>query len=111
MRFDFILQRFSRYVSAWFVPIKLSSSFVFNCFYFSAPILQPALVFKQLKMEGFLVFRWQDRYEEGLAQLQQWVKEGKLKYKETVTNGFENTFEAFVSMLQGNNIGKAVVKI
>lgn len=62
-------------------------------------------------MEGFLVFRWLDRYEEGLQQNLKWLNEGKLKYKETVTEGFENIFDAFVSMLQGGNLGKAVVKV
>lgn len=76
-----------------------------------APILQPSLIFKQLKMEGFLVFRWLDRYEEGLQQNFKWIKEGKLKYKETVTEGFDHMFDAFLSMLQGGNIGKAIVKI
>lgn len=62
-------------------------------------------------MEGFLVFRWLERYQEGLEQLHQWIKEDKLKYKETVTEGFDNMFDAFVSMLEGGNVGKAVVKI
>lgn len=62
-------------------------------------------------MEGFIVFRWLDRYEEGLQQNMKWIKEGKLRYKETVSSGFENLFEAFVSMLKGGNMGKSVVKI
>lgn len=62
-------------------------------------------------MEGFAVFRWIENYKDALRQLQRWVKEGKLKYRETVTEGFENLFDAFASMLQGGNVGKAVVKI
>lgn len=78
---------------------------------FLAPILQPSIVSKQLRMEGFVVFRWLDRYEEALEQNLKWIKEGKLKYKETVTEGFEHLFDAFVSMLQGGNVGKAIVKV
>jgi prostaglandin reductase 1 len=73
--------------------------------------VQPALVFKQLKMEGFIVHRWLDRWLEGIQQNKQWVKEGKLKYKETVTEGFDKMFDAFVDMLQGGNTGKAIVKV
>lgn len=62
-------------------------------------------------MEGFVVHRWADRWEEGIKQNLQWIKEGKLKYKETITEGFENAFNAFVGMLQGDNTGKAIVKI
>jgi prostaglandin reductase 1 len=34
----------------------------------------------------------------------------KLIYRETVTEGFENMVEAFIGMLRGENVGKAVVK-
>lgn len=76
-----------------------------------APIIQPAVVSKQLKIEGFVVYHYLDRYEEGIEQNLKWIREGKLKYKETVTEGFDNLFDAFVSMLQGGNVGKAVVKV
>ncbi|KAJ8922461.1 hypothetical protein NQ315_004408 [Exocentrus adspersus] len=68
------------------------------------------LVGKQLKMEGFIVTRWLDRWLEGIQQNHKWIQEGKLKTRETVTVGFENMFKAFVDMLQGKNFGKAVVK-
>ncbi|KAJ8673013.1 hypothetical protein QAD02_004274 [Eretmocerus hayati] len=75
-------------------------------------ILQPALVFKQLKIEGFLVNRWSDdRWFEGIQRNMSWIREGKLKYRETVTEGFENMFAAFVGMLRGDNTGKAIVKV
>ena len=73
--------------------------------------MQLALVPKQLKMEGFVVHRWMDRWFEGIEQNKNWIKQGKLKYRETVTEGFENMFKAFVDMLQGGNTGKAIVKV
>ncbi|XP_047004879.1 prostaglandin reductase 1-like [Schistocerca americana] len=76
-----------------------------------ATIIQPAAIFKQLRMEGFLYSRWHDRWDEGITQLTQWVREGKIKYRETVTEGFQNTPKAFAGMLQGDNLGKAVVKV
>ncbi|XP_049869300.1 prostaglandin reductase 1-like [Pectinophora gossypiella] len=76
-----------------------------------ASILQPALVFRQLKIEGFLVWRWGERWTEGVTQLITWIKEGKLKAREHITEGFDNIFDAFVGMLNGENTGKAVVKI
>lgn len=62
-------------------------------------------------MEGFIVSRWLDRWLEGIQPNIRWIKEGKLKYHETVTEGFENMFDAFVDMLQGKNFGKAIVKV
>ena len=74
-------------------------------------ILQPNFVAKQLRMEGFAFNRWRDRWREGIDQLHSWIREGKLKYHETVTEGFENMPRAFIEMLRGENWGKAVVHV
>ena len=37
--------------------------------------------------------------------------QGKMKYKESVTEGFENTVPAFIGLFKGQNVGKAIVKI
>ncbi|XP_028041291.1 prostaglandin reductase 1-like [Bombyx mandarina] len=76
-----------------------------------ATILQPAIVLKELKIEGFLVDRWIDRWEEGINANLRWLVDGKLKYEEKVYHGFDNMVDAFVGMLRGENTGKAVVKI
>ncbi|KAF5307608.1 hypothetical protein FQR65_LT06764 [Abscondita terminalis] len=76
-----------------------------------ATAIQGFVTLKQLTIEGFLVHRYIKRWYEGIEQNKKWIEEGKLKYKETVTEGFENTFEAFTDMLQGKNLGKAIVKV
>ena len=40
-----------------------------------APACEAAFVFKQLKMEGFLVGRWTPRWMEGLSQMTKWIQE------------------------------------
>lgn len=63
-------------------------------------------------MEGFNVYaRWSNRWIEGIEENLKWLKEGKIKYEETVTEGFENMPVAFIEMLQGKNTGKAIVKV
>ena len=79
----------------------------------------------QLKVEGFIVLRWIKEWPECFKQMSQWIAEvthfsvhsmlsfimqGKLKYEETVTVGFDNMFDAFLGLFTGANIGKAVVK-
>ncbi|KAK9886582.1 hypothetical protein WA026_017511 [Henosepilachna vigintioctopunctata] len=76
-----------------------------------APAVQRIVVGKQLKMEGFLFKQFLNDYQQGVMQLTQWLKEGKIKSKETITEGFENTFKAFTDMLKGKNYGKAVVHV
>src|SRR5579864_5561564 len=66
---------------------------------------------KQLKVEGFIVIRFQSRWGEGITQMAQWLREGKLKHREDVVEGFQNTAKAFIGMLQGENTGKMLVKV
>lgn len=86
-------------------------TYLHNCISFIAPVVQPAMVAFQLRMEGFVYSRFYDKWLDGIFQMKKWIKEGKIKYRETITYGFENMVEAFVDMLQGGNYGKAVVKV
>jgi len=65
----------------------------------------------QAKMEGFLVFAYENRYDEGITRMATWIKEGKLKYKEDVVVGLKNAPKAFIGMLNGENFGKTLIKI
>jgi hypothetical protein len=66
---------------------------------------------KQAVVEGFLVFRWADRYEEGRARLARWVRDGSIKYREDIVEGFENAVTAFIGMLNSANFGKLLIKV
>lgn len=74
------------------------------------PRLQPMLLTRSALMKGFIVSDYQSRFSEGIQQLSQWVKEGKLKYKETIVEGFDKLPEALLGLFSGNNIGKMIVK-
>lgn len=78
---------------------------------FKVPAFESWLAFKQLKMEGFLVGRFADRYTEGIENLYKLVESGKLQYQETITDGFEQMPQALISLLRGGNTGKAIVKV
>ena len=69
------------------------------------------LIVKRARVEGFLVFDYADRYKEGLTQMAQWLREGKLRYREQIQEGIENTPRAFIGMLGGENTGKMLVKV
>lgn len=70
-----------------------------------------SFIVKQLKMEGFMVYRWYDRWNEGISYMANLIQEEKLKIKETVVDGFEKMPEAFIGLFNGSNTGKMVVKI
>ena len=65
----------------------------------------------QAKMEGFLVFNYENRYEQGRNRLARWIKQGKIIYKESITDGLENAPSTFIGMLKGNNFGKTLIKV
>ncbi|KRT82616.1 hypothetical protein AMK59_3215 [Oryctes borbonicus] len=68
------------------------------------------VVLKELELKGFVVSTWFDRWSEAIKCNRKWLKEGKLQYQETVTEGFENMVNAFTGLLKGENTGKAIVK-
>ena len=69
------------------------------------------LIVKRARVEGFLVFEFADRFDEGFRQMAEWLKTGQIKYRETIVEGFENAPMAFIGMLKGANIGKQLVKV
>ena len=75
------------------------------------PAPQKFFVFQQLKMEGFIVSKWSNRWIEGIQEVAKMIQSGNVKYHETITLGFEKMPQAFIEMLRGKNSGKAVVKV
>ncbi len=69
------------------------------------------LLSKQSRAEGFIISQFMNRFPEGVAQIAQWIKEGKLKHREQIVEGFENAPRALIGVLQGDNTGKMLVKL
>jgi NADPH:quinone reductase len=76
------------------------------------PTFHPGLlVVFRARMEGFLVIDYAHRYDEAAARLARWVANGEIRWREDVTKGLENAPRAFIGMLNGENQGKALVKV
>lgn len=75
----------------------------------------PRILVKLIKtrsmMKGFVLGDYADRLPEGAKMLGQWLSEGKLKYEETILEGFDRLPEAFLELFKGTNIGKMLVKV
>lgn len=69
------------------------------------------LIVKRARVEGFLVFDFEERFPEALRQMATWVQAGEVNYREDVVEGLENAPSALIGMLQGENIGKRLVKV
>ena len=59
----------------------------------------------------FVVTEWLNQFEKTTAILLEHIKSGDLKYKETITQGFENAPQALRDVLSGKNFGKQIIKI
>ena len=62
-------------------------------------------------LQGFIVSNYSALFEVALTRLTQWLNEGKLKYTETVLEGFDKLPEAFLGLFSGKQQGKMLVKI
>lgn len=75
------------------------------------PRLWGLLLVRQARAEGFIVSRWNHRFREGQEQMAEWIKEGKIRYREDIVDGIESTPGALIRMLKGENRGKQLVKV
>ncbi|MGJ4921648.1 NADP-dependent oxidoreductase [Bradyrhizobium sp. HKCCYLRH3061] len=66
---------------------------------------------KRLLIRGFIVSDFASRHGDFLRDMSAWVREGKVKYKEHVTEGLENAPAAFMGLLKGANFGKQLVRV
>jgi len=62
-------------------------------------------------MKGFTIGDYAADFSVGATDLGIWLQQGKLKYEETIVEGFENTPEAFLGLFKGTNLGKQLVKV
>ncbi|XP_072842310.2 prostaglandin reductase 2 isoform X1 [Pogona vitticeps] len=75
------------------------------------PAIEEIQKARNITRERFLVLNYTDKYAASTMQLCQWIREGKLKVKETVVEGLENIGAAFQSMMTGGNIGKQIILV
>ncbi|WP_395647963.1 NADP-dependent oxidoreductase [Terricaulis sp.] len=69
------------------------------------------IVGKRINMKGFIVIDLIDMREQFLSEMGGWVKDGKIKWEETVENGIANAPKAFLNLFTGANTGKMLVKL
>lgn len=69
------------------------------------------ILVKSATVRGFIVNEYSERFPEGIHQMAEWIKEGKIKYHENIIEGLENAPKAFLGLFKGENIGKQLVKV
>jgi hypothetical protein len=69
------------------------------------------VVTKRLRLQGYIISDHYEHFPAFLERAQEWVRDGRLRYRETVVDGIENAPRAFLGLLRGENIGKMLVKV
>jgi NADPH-dependent curcumin reductase CurA len=75
------------------------------------PRLLGTFVGKRVRAQGFIVTDFAGKYEAAMRTMGEWIKNGRLKYREDVVQGIENAPRAFIGLLRGENFGKLLVKM
>jgi NADPH-dependent curcumin reductase CurA len=66
---------------------------------------------KRLTIRGFIVRDFWGRFDEFMREMPQWIREGRMKYREDIADGLENAPAAFMGLLKGKNFGKQLVRV
>jgi NADPH-dependent curcumin reductase CurA len=74
-------------------------------------LLQALILRRSLKMQGFIVSNYRDRFPDFVRDMSSWLAEGKVVYREDVVDGLENAPQAFLGLFSGANFGKLVVRV
>ena len=69
------------------------------------------LVQRRIRLQGFIVLDYLDRFAEASAQLAEWVAAGKLAWRVDVQTGFENIPATLQRLFTGQNQGKQLLRL
>ncbi|WP_318365314.1 NADP-dependent oxidoreductase [Enterobacter sp.] len=75
-------------------------------------LLMGTILKKRMRVQGFIIgMDYGHRIDEFRNEMVPWVKEGKIQYREHITDGLENAPETFIGLLEGKNFGKVVIRV
>jgi NADPH-dependent curcumin reductase CurA len=69
------------------------------------------MIYNRIRMEGFVVYDFDALKPQFLADMKKWIKEGKIKYRETIVDGIGHAPDALIGLFTGANTGKMLVKL
>lgn len=73
--------------------------------------LMRAVLTRRLTLRGFIVWDFAEQEPAFRRDMAQWIRDGKVKYREDVVEGLEAAPQAFIGLLKGKNFGKLLVRV
>ncbi len=75
------------------------------------PMLMGLTLVRRITFRGFIVFDHRDREAEFLRDVASWLRDEKIRYREDLVEGIDQTVPAFLGLLGGKNFGKLLVQV
>src|SRR3974377_1712147 len=66
---------------------------------------------KRLLLRGFIVWDFAEKEADFLRDVSEWIRTGRLKYREDIVEGLEQAPASLLGLLQGKNFGKMLVRV
>lgn len=77
----------------------------------TGPRVERHLLNKSARMQGFLIWDYEHRYEEAVVKLAAWVRCGQLRYREEILDGLDAAPDAIAGLYRGENLGKRLIRV
>jgi NADPH-dependent curcumin reductase CurA len=75
------------------------------------PLLMRSMLVKRLTFQGFIVLDYSSQYRTFVSDMNGWLREGRIKYREDITDGLENAPRELIGLLKGANFGKKLIRV
>ena len=76
-----------------------------------APLIMRDILVKRLTFKGFIVFDYASQIPDFLSDMSGWLRAGRVKYREDITDGLENAPRELIGLLKGENFGKKLIRV
>jgi len=77
----------------------------------NGPRVERIIMTRRATLGGFVVLDHMDEFSAASARLAQWVREGKLRYREEIRDGIEHCPGAIAELYDGRNFGKLLIRL
>jgi len=68
-----------------------------------------AFIGQRLTMRGLVAFDHYREYPQAWARMTDWIRTGRLRYREEIIDGFAALPQAFIGLFTGENLGRRVI--
>lgn len=75
------------------------------------PRVERHLLTKRARMQGFLAFDHAPRFPAALRDLEEWIRAGRIRYREEILEGIEQAPGAIAGLYRGENLGKRLIRL